>query len=120
MSVVRLVLPARVFFCVHASGGHSVRLLVSSKLFDVTTASAASFFLTFADTSTATWATTLIADPLSGTFAAGVTASSVYVDHVLITGDLVPAQIGDALLETTVTIAGQARACDARILSVTE
>lgn len=116
--MIRLALPARVFYCVRASGGHSVRLLVSSKLYDVTLASSATFYVTFADGSTVTWTTTFVADPNTATFAAGVTASSRYVDHVLVTGDLVAAQVGDAVLETTVTIAGQARACDARILTV--
>lgn len=117
----RLANSARVFFCVHASGGHSVRLRVADPAarFDVAAATAATMFVTFADKSTATWTCTLIPDAKSATFVQGVTSSSVYVDHVLVTGDLVAAQVGDAALETTITVGGQAYACTAEILPVT-
>lgn len=119
MTAVRLPEPARVSYAVRASGGHKVRLRISSKEVDVSLASACSFYVVFGDLSTATWTTTLTADPASPAFVLDSVASSIYAAHTIVTGDLVTAQIGDATVDAVITVSGQAHECDQRILTVT-
>ncbi len=116
---VRLALPARVFYCVHAPGGHRVRLKISSKDFDPSIATLCDFFMVFADATTAVWTCNLTPDPAAQTFVQDVTAGSVYAYHTLGLNDLDPAQVGDATLDAVITIGGQEYACDQRILTVT-